>query len=95
MRAHPGRFLVQTAFIVLLSTATVSAAWVDGTSNPRFNPSGGASYPSVLYNSGHFSGYGAPYLYKLWYTSRTPSGIALAASNDGTNWTLLSIPEPG
>src|SRR5512137_3019855 len=80
-------FIVSTCALVTLTTAS---AWVDGSGNPVFAPSRGAYYPSVLYDAAAFSGHGAAYPYKMWYTNRTPWGIGLAGSNDGVTWTLLT-----
>lgn len=92
-----GKRIGLSVVLAVLISLNIAAqpVWVDSTLNPRFYPGGGASCPSVLYNPDYFLGRGEPFLYKMWFTSRYPPGIGMAASHDGTNWTILSIPEPG
>ncbi len=81
-----------TALVLMAVTSQVSASWQDCGSNPVFSPSGGAYYPSVLYDAGNFSGHGAAYPYKMWYTRHDTYLAGLAGSYDGLNWTLLAYP---
>jgi parallel beta-helix repeat protein len=81
--------LVLAVLIAVCAPLVVAAAWVEGA-NPVFEPPAGVYYPSVLYDADAFSGHGASYPYKLWYSNGSATAVGLAASNDGLSWTVLS-----
>lgn len=60
--------------------------WTEYPSDPVYNP-GRAYYPSISYNANKFNDNSA--FYKMWYQSA--SGIGLAYSSDGINWTTQTI----
>lgn len=77
-------------YLCLMFASTLSAstwtAWTEYPADPVFNPSR-AYYPSVSYDQNKFNDNTA--FYKMWYQGN--SGIGLAYSNDGINWTAQSI----
>jgi hypothetical protein len=82
-------------FMAFLSLNILAQSdWIDDD-NPVLAPSGGAYYPSVLYDADKFSGYGDTYSYKMWYAKGDASAMGLACSNDGINWTVSAFPLPG
>jgi len=61
--------------------------WVQWGNNPVFDPATKAYYPTVIYDPNRFSSHGAAAYYKMWYNDG--SGISLAISDDGINWTIV------
>lgn len=82
--------LLMLCIPVPMAFALDNSAWVEYGGNPVFHPwpDHRAYYPSVIYDASQFSGHGASYYYKMWYS--TGSALRLAYSNDGMNWV-----EPG
>ena len=78
--------MIVAASLFLLATHPLSAAWQDGPANPVFSSPDGAYYPSVLYDAGNFSGHGAAYPYKMWYSVGAATAVGLAGSYDGLRW---------
>lgn len=66
------------------ATLTVSK-WTEHASNPVFDPSAKAYYPTIVYDASQFSGHGDTAYYKMWFGSN--SGTGYAYSNDGISWT--------
>jgi hypothetical protein len=62
----------------------VTGGWVEYPTNPVFDPTQRAYYPSVLYDANMFSSHGDSHYYKMWYA--TGSALRLAYSEDGINW---------
>jgi hypothetical protein len=86
--------ILAVLWLMLLCILTVpvlaqsSIVWTDH--GEIFHPATGAYYPSVLYDANAFSGHGASYYYKMWYSTGSASGIALTFSNDGKLWTAYN-----
>ena len=87
-----------TAFAVLptvsaADTWTVGPPWTEDGSNPVFDPTAKAYYPTLVYDASQFSGHGDAAYYKMWFGST--SGVGYAYSNDGTSWTEGANPVSG
>ena len=63
--------------------------WTDYASNPVLDPSTRAYYPTLAYDNSKFSGRGAAYYYKMWYS--TGGQIGLAHSDDGKSWVDVGV----
>jgi len=67
--------------------------WAGYGSNPVFDPTAKAYYPTIVYDSGQFSGHGNPAYYKMWFGS--DSGVGYAYSDDSVSWTEGTNPVSG
>jgi hypothetical protein len=72
---------------------TVGKGWIEYPSNPIFDPTAKAYYPTIEYDASQFSGHGDAAYYKMWFGS--DAGTGYAYSNDGLSWTEGTNPVSG
>ena len=93
---NPDSLSEHTGTITIDFEETTVSSWKESPSNPVYDPTARAYYPSVLYDDNQFSGHGGSCYYKMWYGTRVGGvyGIGYAYSDDGETWAEHNNSQP-